>query len=145
MIFVVIDRLSKYANFIPLANPFSAVQVAQAYLDYVFKLHGWPRSTMSDRDLALFGKFWKRLFTLQGTNLLHPHTDGKIEVSNRCLEMYLRCMCSKQSKGLCLWISFSKLWYNNHYQTVAQLMPYEIVYNYPPSIYFPYLLREGRK
>lgn len=49
-IFVVVDKFSKAAHFMALAHPYTAVQVAQSYLDHVLKLHGWPRSIVSDRD-----------------------------------------------------------------------------------------------
>jgi len=50
VIFVVVDRLTKYAHFIPLAHPYTASSVALIFLDQVYRLHGLPSSIISDRD-----------------------------------------------------------------------------------------------
>ncbi|GJS60183.1 putative mitochondrial protein [Tanacetum coccineum] len=50
MIFVVVDRLTKYAHFMPLSHPFTAAHVAQEFLDTIYKLHSLPTSIMSDMD-----------------------------------------------------------------------------------------------
>lgn len=63
MIFVVVDMLSKNGHFIALSHPFTPIQVAQAYLDHVFKLHGWPRSVVNDRVAIFLSQFWPDLFS----------------------------------------------------------------------------------
>lgn len=50
MIMVVIGKFTKYAHFLPLSYPFTALQVAQAYIHNIYKLHGLPQSIISDRD-----------------------------------------------------------------------------------------------
>ena len=148
VIFVVVDRLSKAAHFMALSHPFSALQVAQVYLDHVFKLHGWPRSIVSDRDSVFLSQFWQGLFSLHGTafhlsSAYHPQSDGQTEVVNRCLEMYLRCMCGENPKDWTMWIPLAEWWYNTHYHTAAQITPYEVVYNQPPPLHLPYLAGES--
>ncbi|GJZ12877.1 reverse transcriptase [Tanacetum coccineum] len=91
VIMVVVDRLSKHAYFMPLAHPFNASQVAQVFLDEVYKLHGLPESIVSDRDKVFLGNFWKSLFStlkvklnsiLPNTPIHIPYTPGDSRVEN---------------------------------------------------------------
>jgi len=61
VIFVVVDRLSKAAHFMALSHPYSAREVAQSFLDNVFKLHGFPTAITSDRDCIFVRRFWQEL------------------------------------------------------------------------------------
>jgi len=69
VIFVVGGKFSKYAHFAALSHPFSAMDVALACLDHIFKLHGWPMSIISDRDRVFLSDFWQALLSIQGTTL----------------------------------------------------------------------------
>ena len=61
MIFVVVDQLSKYAHFLPLAHPYTALTMAQSFLDNVYKLHDLSTSIMLNRDKIFTSNFWKEL------------------------------------------------------------------------------------
>ena len=102
-ILVVIDRLSKNAHFIALSHPYTAIEVAQAYLDNIFKLHGLPKDIVSDRDPTFLSEVWKELFRVHSVDLrystaYHPQTDGQTVVTNKTLETYLRCMTAEAPK-----------------------------------------------
>lgn len=70
VILVAIDKFSKYGHFIALEHPFTAQKVAQAYIDNVYKLHGLPKSIISDRDKSFTSHLWEELFKLSDTQLL---------------------------------------------------------------------------
>ena len=57
VIMVVIDRLSKFAHFLPLKHDFSSKQVAEIFVQHIIKLHGFPRLIVSDRDRLFVSKF----------------------------------------------------------------------------------------
>ena len=69
VIWVVVDRLSKYAHFIPLAHSYSATSIAQSFLNNIYKLHGLPNSIVSDRDKIFTITFWQELFKLLSIQL----------------------------------------------------------------------------
>lgn len=81
VVFVVVDRLSKYGHFMPLKGDFSSVGVAEVFIHSVLKLHGIPRSIVCDRDKAFTSRFWQHLFSKMGTSIqmstaYHPQSDG---------------------------------------------------------------------
>ena len=67
--------MSKYAHFMTFLHPFSALEVAQSYLDNVFKLHGLPNSIVSDsdRDSVFLSNFWQALVLIQQSWHKDPH------------------------------------------------------------------------
>jgi len=69
VIFVVVDRLTKYNHFVGLKHPYSAKTVARAFNDNMVKLHGYLEIFISDRDIVFTSDFWQKLFTLQGVSL----------------------------------------------------------------------------
>ncbi|XP_019465431.1 PREDICTED: uncharacterized protein LOC109363633 [Lupinus angustifolius] len=80
VIWVIMDRLTKYCHFIALPTRFSAETLACRFLNDVCKLHGVPKSIVSERDPMFLTGFWKELFKLLGTSLCysttyHPQSD----------------------------------------------------------------------
>ena len=57
-ILVMVDRLNKGAHFIPLRHPFTMSNVAKVFIKYVVKLHGFPRSIVTDRGTLFTNSFW---------------------------------------------------------------------------------------
>ena len=110
------------------------------------KLHGVPRSIVSDKDKVFTGAFWKNLFQLMGVKLLmstayHPQTDGQSERVNQCLEMYLRCVVHDQPNKWKSWLALAEYWYNTTYHSVLGCTPFKVLYGYEaPLLVTPKLL-----
>lgn len=148
-ILVVVDRLSKYAHFLALSHPFSAAVVAELYFEHIFKLHGLPKTIVSDRDKVFLSKFWQELFSLMRVSLhlssaYHPQSDGHTEVVNRCLKNYLRCMTGEKPAEWVLWLPLVEWWYNSSWHSSIGVTPFEVVYGQPPATHIPYLAGDSR-
>jgi hypothetical protein len=66
---VVIDKFTKYGHFIPIKHPFTALQIAQVFMNNVYKLHGLPKTIISDRDRVFTSAIWQQLFKMSDTKL----------------------------------------------------------------------------
>ena len=98
-IWVVVDRFTKMAHFIPLPTRTSAEDLALHFLRNIWKIHGLPEEIISDRDTKFLSHFWASLMDRLGIQLslstsFHPQTDGQTERANQTLETYLRHYCS---------------------------------------------------
>jgi len=98
-IMVVVDWLKKYAHFFSLSLPFKSSIVATTFMEIVQKLHGVPKIMVSEKDPIFTKKIWTRLFSYLGTQLAHnssyhPQSNGKTDIVNKCIEIYLRCFVS---------------------------------------------------
>ena len=80
-IWVVVDRLTKSAHFIPVKTGYKSHQYAELYIARVVSLHGVPKTIISDRGSQFVARFWEQLQASLGTQLIrssgyHPQTDG---------------------------------------------------------------------
>ena len=96
-ILTVVDRATKMVNLVPVKQTITASETTQVYWTNIGRLHGLPRSIVSDRDPRFVSKFWQGLWSRLGTKLrmpsaYHPQIDGQSEKMNRVVEMILRCI-----------------------------------------------------
>ncbi|WVZ97041.1 hypothetical protein U9M48_042606 [Paspalum notatum var. saurae] len=94
-IWVIIDRFTKSAHFIPVKTCYTAATYAGLYISRIVSLHGIPVTITSDRGSVFVSRFWEHLQTALGTKLIcssayHPQTSGQVERVNQIVEDMLR-------------------------------------------------------
>lgn len=141
---MVVNRLTKYAHFIPLKHPFTVKSVVEVFVREVIKLHGLQETMVSDRDKVFLSHFWSALFKNQGTashksTAYHPQSDGQTKVVNRCLEAYLRCFSGRKPSSWVQWLPWAEYWYNTSHHSDTSTIPFKALYGHDP----PKLLRFG--
>ncbi|GJR44696.1 putative reverse transcriptase domain-containing protein [Tanacetum coccineum] len=132
-IWVIIDRLTKSAHFLPLKETDSMEKLTRQYLKEVVSRHGVPVSIISDRDSKFTSHFWKSLNEALGTQLdmstaYHPQTDGQSERTIQTLEDMLRACVIDFGKGWDRHLPLVEFSYNNSYHTSIKAALFEALY-----------------
>ena len=132
-IWVIVDRLTKSAHFLPIQETDSMDKLARLYVKEIVARHGVPISIISDRDSRFTSNFWRSLQDALGSDLdmstaYHPQTDGQSERTIQTLEDMLRACAIDFGKGWDRHLPLAEFSYNNSYHTSIKQAPYEALY-----------------
>ncbi|KAB2617405.1 S ribonuclease [Pyrus ussuriensis x Pyrus communis] len=132
-IWVIVDRLTKSAHFIPVREKYSLSRLAELFISKVVKYHGVPVSIVSDRDPRFTSKFWVAFQEALGTRLLystayHPQTDGQSERTIQTLEDMLRASVLQFGDAWHQRLDLMEFAYNNSFHSSIGMAPFEALY-----------------
>ncbi|GJZ09778.1 putative reverse transcriptase domain-containing protein, partial [Tanacetum coccineum] len=132
-IWVIIDRLTKSAIFLPIKESMSSEALAELYLRVVVARHGVPVSIVSDRDNRFTSRFWHRFQEDLGTHVhfsiaYYPQTDGQIERTIQTLENMIRDCAIDFGGSWDKYLLLAEFSYNNSYHSSIKMPPYEMLY-----------------
>jgi hypothetical protein len=132
-IWVIVDRLTKVAHFLPVRKDYSLEKLAELYVNEIVRLHGVPSSIISDRDPRFTSRFWGKLQAALGTKLhfstaFHPQTDGQSERVIQILEDMLRACVIEFEGSWEKYLPLAEFAYNNSYQASIKMAPFEALY-----------------
>ncbi|KAL5767474.1 hypothetical protein ACOSQ2_014257 [Xanthoceras sorbifolium] len=132
-VWVMVDRLTKSAHFLPVRTDYSLDRLAELYIREIVRLHGVPVSIISDRDPRFTSRFWKKFQEALGTRLsfstaFHPQTDGQSERVIQVLEDMLRSCVIEFEGSWADHLPLIEFAYNNSYQSSIAMAPYEALY-----------------
>jgi hypothetical protein len=119
-IWVIVDRLTKVAHFIPIKTTYKGSQLAELYMGWIVCLHGVPKKNVSDKGSQFTSRLWKSFHENMDTKFnfssaYHPHTDGQTERTNQVLEDMLRACALQHGSSWDKSLPYAEFSNNNSY------------------------------
>jgi hypothetical protein len=133
LIWVIIDRLTKSAHFIPVHTKYRVEKYAEIYIAHVLYLHGVLKMIIFDQGSQFVARFWEQLHASLRTHLIHssayhPQTDGQTERVNQILEDMLRACVMEYPGSWDKNLSWAEFSYNNSYQESLKMAPFKALH-----------------
>ncbi|GJW56125.1 putative reverse transcriptase domain-containing protein [Tanacetum coccineum] len=132
-IWVIMDRLTKSAHFLPMREDYKMERLARFYLNEIVARHGVPISIISDRDSRFTLRFWQSMQEALGTRLdmstaYHPQTDGQSERTIQTLEDMLRACVLDFGGSWDVHLPLVEFSYNNSYHSSVRRALFKALY-----------------
>jgi hypothetical protein len=132
-IWVVVDRLTKSAHFIPVKTSYISAILAKLYMSWIICLHGVPKKIVSYRGTQFTSHFWQQLHEALGTHLnfslaYHPQTNRQTKRTNQVLEDMLRAYALQDQSRWGKRLPYAEFSYNNRYQASLKMSPFQALY-----------------
>nr|GEV66247.1 putative reverse transcriptase domain-containing protein [Tanacetum cinerariifolium] len=132
-IWVTVDRLSKFAHFLPIREDYKKDRLARIYLNEIIARHGVPISIIFDHDSRFTSRFWQLMQVALGTRLdmsttCHPQTDGQNECTIQTLKDMLRACVLDFEGSWDVHLPLVELSYNNNYHSSVRCASFEALY-----------------
>ncbi|GJT27367.1 putative reverse transcriptase domain-containing protein [Tanacetum coccineum] len=132
-IWVIMERLTKSAHFLPMREDYEIDRLARLYLNEIVVGHGMPISIIYDRDSRFISRFWQSMQEALGTRLdmstaYHPKTDGQSERTIQTLEYMLRACILDFEESWDVHLPLVEFSYNNNYHSSVICSPFEALY-----------------
>ena len=136
-ILVVTDRFTKVQHYVPAKTTWTAVDVANAYINEIWRLHRLLRHITSDRGPQFASKFSKELncklnINLRPSTAYHPQTDGLSEGAVQTHKQYLCIYCHNRQNRWRAWLLLAEFAYNTTSTTSHGYSPYRSLYAFDP-------------
>ena len=136
-ILVIVDKLTKYATFIPTQTTINEKETAQLFFKHIVCKNGLPRQIISDRDSRWTGTFWKEICRLMDikrslTTAYHPQADGQTEIMNQTLEVALRTYINPSLSDWSMLLDPFALTYNNTLHSTTSFPPSFLLFGFLP-------------
>ncbi|KAJ9514002.1 hypothetical protein QJQ45_021113 [Haematococcus lacustris] len=138
-ILVFVDRLTKMVHLVKTWESMTATQYAKLFLEHVFRLHGMPRSVVSDRGPQFHNKLWAEVTKLLQVQVnlssaYYPETDGQTERVNRVIEEMLRHFIRPDQRDWAEYLPLVEFAINNAWQESVRSTPFFLNYGYHPRL-----------
>ncbi|QRW23688.1 Retrotransposable element Tf2 protein [Rhizoctonia solani] len=138
-ILVIVDSFTKYGIFVKCSKKLKAPKLAELFLENVWKRHGMPEKTVSDRGRVFNNKFLQALYKRLGidphfSSAYHPQSDRQTERVNPSIEHFLRAYSGVNQRDWTKWLPMAEFAYNNAVHSSTGKTPFKALYGWEPTL-----------
>ncbi|KAF8752947.1 hypothetical protein RHS01_07465 [Rhizoctonia solani] len=138
-ILVIVDSFPKYVILVECSKKLKAPELADLFLQHVWKKYGMPQKTISDQGRVFNNKFLRALYQRLGidphfSSAYHPQSNGQTERVNPSIEHFLRAYSGINQRDWVKWLPMAEFAYNNAVHSATGKSPFKVLHGWEPTL-----------